>query len=195
MENSEDESDYEDGNNSEENNSSENNSEENNSREKTGGDSRRSFSSFPERSEGQTEKDSTTNYDYMKQLTLELMINKKHFKKVLENTDAVKFDEMKRHVSNVKRLSPKIMSMTKLILDNYLKFNFAEDYGNDVKDGFQHYVNACVDYIENIERIDQEANMRRYKETDVIFETLNEQTTYTPSNIRNCWGKIIKKLS
>lgn len=136
------------------------------------------------------EKVPDSSRDYMKQLTLELMVNKKHFKKVLERTDSTKYEQMKTHMAMVKKAYPMIFSMTEKLLTSYIKFGSADDYNEDIKNVFENYIHMCLDHIITTERNKNNENYIYHKETDVIFESLNE---YTPTNVKNCWGKSIKK--
>jgi hypothetical protein len=133
------------------------------------------------------------NKSFMNQLTLDLMVNKKHFKKVLEKTDSTKLEEMNRHSSEVKRASSKILAMTENLLKSYIKFGEADNYNEDIKNIFDHYVRACLDHIIQTERNKNDENYIYHKETDVIFENLNEKSTYVPTNVKNSWGKAIMK--
>ena len=132
------------------------------------------------------------NTSFMNQLTLDLMVNKKHFKKVLEKTDSSKLEEMNRHASMVKRASSKILEMTEILLKSYIQFGEADNYSEDIKDIFDYYIRSCLDHIIQTE---QNQESLYHKETDVIFENLNEKSTYVPTNIKNSWGKAIKKYN
>ena len=150
---------------------------------------------FDNDDEIQCTKTAVPNSDYMKKLTLELMINKKHFKKVLEKTDNEKFEKMKSRINTVKRISPKISSMTDSLLANYVKFSPADNYNEDIRNIFEHYVNACLEFIVRTEENKKEDDNIYHKETDVIFESLNEKPNYVPTNVKNAWGKSINKAT
>jgi hypothetical protein len=128
----------------------------------------------------------------MTQLTLELMVNRKHFKKILEKTDSKKFSEMSQHITMVKEASPMIISMTESLLANYIKFGSADNYNEDIKNIFEHYIENCLNHIKN-EKNDKNDNYIHHKETDVIFESIDDNSTYFTKNIKNAWGKAINK--
>jgi hypothetical protein len=119
--------------------------------------------------------------DILHNLTLELMINKKHYKRILEKIDNKKFQQMNDDDNKIQYHFADIMSITKELLINHNN----PKYGNDVTLSFTTYLQNCLNHIEKERDV--------YKETDVIFESLNEKSNYIPSNVSNCWGKAIKK--
>jgi hypothetical protein len=120
--------------------------------------------------------------DILHNLTLELMINKRHYKRVLEKTDNKKFQQMNDDDNKIQYHFEDIMSITKELLRNHNN----PKYGNEMTLSFTVYLQNCLNHMENERDV--------YKETDVIFESLNEKSTYIPSNVANCWGKPIKKM-
>jgi hypothetical protein len=127
-----------------------------------------------------------SNNSFINSLTLELMVNKKHFKKVLEITDSTKFQEMNKLSILTKNASPTILSMTDELLGIYTKFGTAENYSNDVKNSFENYLHACLNHI----------SMTQINETEqdnVLFGNCDEPSNYIPTNTPNFWGQPINK--
>jgi len=87
-------------------------------------------------------------------LTLELMMNRRQYKKYLATTDPVKYNENQEFVKKVKRYSKKMREMTSAFLENpEVSFNTA------VNDMFIQYAKVLINYIE----------MKKYDESDAGF--------------------------
>lgn len=131
--------------------------------------------------------------DIMKKLTLELMVNKKHYKKITEKTDNQKFQEIEEYSKMISKTYPEIIKMTEGLLANYIDYGSSENFNQDIRSSFEHYLSTCLDHIITVSNNRKNENDYYHKETDIIFESCDETSSYVPTNVPNFWGKPIKK--
>jgi len=99
-------------------------------------------------------------------LTLELMMNRKQYKKYLANTDPEKYSENQEFKKRIKRNSKKMKEMTQAFLENP-----EISYNTSVNEMFIEYAKVLMHYIE----------MKKYDESDAGFtddphgEDVNEE--------------------
>jgi hypothetical protein len=99
------------------------------------------------------------------------MINKKHYKKVLEKTDSRKFQEVIELSKLLKNASPTILDITGDLLGIHVKYGSSNAYSEDVNSAFENYVRVCLHYIA----------MKSYvKDNDKMFD--NIEKSYVKDN-------------
>lgn len=88
-------------------------------------------------------------------LTIELMMNRRQYKKYLANTDPEKYSENQEFIKKIKRNTRKMKEMTAAFLENPEEVS----YNTTVNEMFTQYAKVLIQYIE----------MKEYDETDAGF--------------------------
>ena len=123
-------------------------------------------------------------------ITMELMMNRSHYKKYLLKQDPQKFQEVQEYTDKIHKYSDHIESLfTELLIDS-MKINVTEKHTHALNDSFREFVKSCIQHFElkELERTDDPtSSSASIDDTDVLFDTIND----TPSS--TSWGKPIKK--
>ena len=127
-------------------------------------------------------------------LTMELMMNKSHYKKYLINRDPQKYQEVQEHMCKVRKYSDQIESLFAELLTDSMKSNVAEKHTRAINDSFQEYIKTCIQHFE-IKDLEQgtSAGGGESSASDMMFEpsTLVNSTSVLTSS---SWGNpVIKK--
>lgn len=140
--------------------------------------------------------DLTIKSSNIDQLTLELFMNKKNYKKYIEKTDPRKHAEIQSHHLDLQRYRGSIISMTDDLLENpNLQIT------TEISDIFEAYTKAIIRHLKNKnleEQIEKEENMGKSYDSDVMFGEMDEQMDNdTQETMNSFWGaeRVVKKPS
>jgi hypothetical protein len=169
------------------------------------------------------------NNDEVMSITLELMVNKKHLKRISEKKKLSSILEDVLDEEHIK--SQEILDITYELFNDFS----IDKYNDSIKMAFENYLHLCIEHINRTKSdlnhkngidsdnyngycdakenndIDEnsdfstdfstefedegsnydELNNNDYK--DDLHHHNNNESTYVPSNVKNCWGKSIKK--
>ena len=119
----------------------------------------------------------------IEQITMECMMNKKHYKKYLAKTDISRFQEIQEKMNRLDKVRDEISEMTQELLNDIIKCcGESSKYNTKIQSTFDAYMNACLDYI-NSTTSDNEDN-------DMLFPP----SSYITSINHSYWGKSIRKM-
>ena len=90
-----------------------------------------------------------TSSPYIDKLTLELMMNRSHYKKYLANTDAVRFQETQEKTAKIALARDNIREMTDTLLGEFIRHMHSTKYNTEVSDAFENYMNTCLVYLDD----------------------------------------------
>jgi hypothetical protein len=96
-------------------------------------------------------------------ITMELMMNRSHYKKYLLKQDPNKYQEKQEYIQKIKRYKLKILSIMNELLDDSVKLDISEKYTRDINDSFNEYLKTCVKHFEICELENHSAD------TDTLF--------------------------
>jgi len=128
------------------------------------------------------------------QLTLELFMNKKNYKKYIEKTDPRKHAEIQSHHLDLQRYRGSIISMTDDLLENpNLQIT------TEIGDIFEAYTKAIIRHLKNKaldEQIEKEEHMAKSVDSDVMFGEIDEHMD-SQETMDSYWGaeRVVKKPS
>jgi hypothetical protein len=94
------------------------------------------------------EKNIISKLNYVDEVTLECLMNKEQYGKHVRNMPTV---QTKVNNSDRKFYKKRIYDLTKQLLNNE---PISENIFPDVKNGFQNYIKACVDYFKTLDKTD-----------------------------------------
>ena len=119
--------------------------------------------------EVETESESVVanNNEMIDKLTLELLMNKSHYKRYIANADPTKHAEMVKHNSLITKYKYKMMNLTNEMLSNPSK-----QITTNVNDAFNGYVKTLIQYFQ-MKELENKSN-EHSDEDDVIPEVLQQ---------------------
>lgn len=91
---------------------------------------------------------SSSSQSSIDKLTMELMMNKSHYKKYLINRDPQKYQEVQEHMCKVRKYSDQIESLFAELLTDSMKSHVAEKHTRAINDSFQEYIKTCIQHFE-----------------------------------------------
>jgi hypothetical protein len=126
------------------------------------------------------------------QLTLELFMNKKNYKKYIEKADPKKHSEIQSHHLDLVKYRGSIVAMTDDLLENpNLQIT------TEINDIFDAYTKTIIRHLKNkeLERQTNYGNQEHEQELDddVMFGQMNEEAGQEPMD--SFWGgeRVVKK--
>lgn len=123
----------------------------------------------------------------IEQITMECMMNKKHYKKYLAKTDISRFQEIQGKMNILEQVRDEITEMTEELLDDIIKFcGESNKYNTKIQSTFDAYINACLDYI-NTTSSDNE-------DDDMLFPLPSSSYKSVAPINHSYWGKSIRKM-
>lgn len=139
--------------------------------------------------------ENATKHTAIDQLTLELLMNKRQYRKYIEKTNPEEYENKKEEYDRFVKYKPQIVHLINELLNDYSVSGISEHLGNlDIQDGFQSLLNSSVYFFET----------RDYDKSDTLFppEHFPAHTEkpafsapfanhYRPGN--SFWGKNISK--
>lgn len=128
------------------------------------------------------ETDSTTvvanNNEMIDKLTLELLMNKSHYKRYIANTDPTKHAEMVKHNALITKYKYKIMNLTNEMLSDPSK-----QITTNVNEAFNGYVKTLIKYFQ-MKELENTSN-ERSDEDDVLFGNMAEDVSPAVESEKN----------
>lgn len=119
--------------------------------------------------EGETECASvvTNNNEMIDKLTLELLMNKSHYKRYIANADPTKHAEMVKHNALITKYKYKMMNLTNEMLSDPSK-----QITTNVNEAFNGYVKTLIQYFQ-MKEFENKSNEHSDDE-DVLFGNMAE---------------------
>lgn len=121
-------------------------------------------------------------------LTMELLVNKKHYKKMVEKTDPVKHAQLEEQVKNIRKYKREILNLVEELVENP-----AKQVTNDINDTFDAFLNIAIRYFQ---MKDLEKNPAYIQDDDVMFDFDNYTQEVEPEKTEpSLWGeeRVLKK--
>ena len=109
-------------------------------------------------------------------ITMELMMNRSHYKKYLLKQDPAKYQEKQEYIQKIKKYKLKILTMINELLDDSVKLDIPEKYTRDINDSFNEYLKTCVKHFEICE-----LEARPSGDTDTLFPLVEPDGVSNPS--------------
>lgn len=109
------------------------------------------------------------NNEMIDKLTLELLMNKSHYKRYIANTDPTKHAEMVKHTALITKYKYKIMNLTNDMLSEPSK------QITSVNEAFNGYVKTLIQYFQ-MKELENTSN-ERSDEDDVLFGNMAEDVS------------------
>ena len=132
--------------------------------------------------EADVETDNTTsvanNNEMIDKLTLELLMNKSHYKRYIANTDPTKHAEMVKHNALITKYKYKIMNITNEMISDPSK-----QITTNVNDAFNGYVKTLIQYFQ-MKELENTSN-ERSDEDDVLFGNMDEDVSQSVESETN----------
>lgn len=138
------------------------------------------------------EPSQSTNNSLIEKITMECMMNKKHYKKYLAKTDISRFQEIQDKMNRIEEVRDEISEMTQIMLNDIIKCcGESSKYNTKIQSTFDAYLNACMEYINN-----QPSPFREDEDEDMLFPLPSNKTIAPiPNSINHSyWGKSIRKM-
>ena len=133
--------------------------------------------------------DDTESTSLIEQITMECMMNKKHYKKYLAKTDITRFQELQEKMNRIKQVRDDITEMTQEMLDDIIKCcGESSKYNTKIQSTFDAYLNACMEYI-NTTKISPE---HEHEDENMLFPPTS--SIYVAPINHSYWGKSIRKM-
>ena len=114
----------------------------------------------------------TSNNEMIDKLTLELLMNKSHYKRYIANADPTKHAEMVKHNALITKYKYKIMNLTNEMLSDPSK-----QITTSVNEEFNGYVKTLIQYFQ-MKELENTSN-ERSDEDDVLFGNMAEDVSET----------------
>jgi hypothetical protein len=143
-------------------------------------------------------------------LTMELMMNKSHYKKYLLKQDPKKYQEIQEHIDKIHKYNGQIEELFSELLVNSMKSNMPEKYTRSINDAFQEFIKTCIQHFE-ICQLEQGPDNA---DNDTLFSSITQSNITQPisslskpmpslstscssidENTSSNWGKPIAKSS
>lgn len=109
----------------------------------------------------------TSNNEMIDKLTLELLMNKSHYKRYIANADPTKHAEMVKHNALITKYKYKIMNITNDMLSDPSK-----QITTNVNEAFNGYVKTLIQYFQ-MKELENKSN-EHSDEEDVLFGNMDE---------------------
>ena len=137
------------------------------------------------------------NNEMIDKLTLELLMNKSHYKRYIANADPTKHAEMVKHNALITKYKYKIMNITNDMLSDPSK-----QITTSVNEAFNGYVKTLIQYFQ-MKEFENKSN-EHSDEDDVLFGNMAEDDCATaesePSDVvepvmKSFWGgsRVVKQ--
>jgi hypothetical protein len=110
------------------------------------------------------------NNEMIDKLTLELLMNKSHYKRYIANTDPTKHAEMVKHNALITKYKYKIMNITNELLSDPSK-----QITTSVNDAFNGYVKTLIQYFQ-MKELENKSN-ENADDDDVMFGSIDEDVS------------------
>jgi hypothetical protein len=139
----------------------------------------------------------TNNNEMIDKLTLELLMNKSHYKRYIANADPTKHAEMVKHNALITKYKYKIMNITNDMLSDPSK-----QITTSVNEAFNGYVKTLIQYFQ-MKELENKSN-EHSDDDDVLFGNMNEDGCATAESeqvetvepvMKSFWGgsRVVKQ--
>jgi len=139
----------------------------------------------------------TNNNEMLDKLTLELLMNKSHYKRYIANADPTKHAEMVKHNALITKYKYKIMNLTNEMLSDPSK-----QITTSVNEEFNGYVKTLIQYFQ-MKELENKSN-EHSDEDDVLFGSMDadasnaaesEQNEPVEPIMKSFWGgsRVVKQ--
>jgi hypothetical protein len=89
----------------------------------------------------------TPKNQYVDRITMELMMNKAHYKSVLAKTDQARYQETREKMDTVREHREDVITMVKNLLDDFSRNGNYSKYTTQVNRTFEAFLGECMQYI------------------------------------------------
>lgn len=126
-------------------------------------------------------------------LTMELMMNKAHYKKYLAKTNPEKFIETQEHINKIVKYKHRISNLMNELLEDSCKSNISAKYTNDINDSFDQFMRTCMKYFElkELEQNSGGGGKNDEEDDEILFGEMSDEPVVNQTT--SIWGKAIKK--
>ena len=140
----------------------------------------------------------TSNNEMIDKLTLELLMNKSHYKRYIANADPTKHAEMVKHKALITKYKYKMMNLTNEMISDPSK-----QITTNVNEAFNGYVKTLIQYFQ-MKELENKSN-EHSDEDDVLFGNMSEvvsqaaepetNDTVAEPIMKSFWGgsRVVKK--
>ena len=118
------------------------------------------------------------NNEMIDKLTLELLMNKSHYKRYIANTDPTKHAEMVKHNALITKYKYKIMNLTNDMLSDPSK-----QITTSVNEAFNGYVKTLIQYFQ-MKELENKSN-EHSDDDDVLFGNMAEDVSQAAESETN----------
>ena len=118
------------------------------------------------------------NNEMIDKVTLELLMNKNHYKRYIANTDPTKHAEMVKHNALITKYKYKIMNITNEMLSDPSK-----QITTNVNDAFNGYVKTLIQYFQ-MKEFENKSN-EHSDEDDVMFGSIDDEVCNAAESEQN----------
>ena len=101
----------------------------------------------PEESPPPPSPTDTPKNQYVDRITMELMMNKAHYKSVLAKTDQARYQETREKIDTVREHREDVITMVKNLLDDFSRNGNYSKYTTEVNRRFEAFLDECMQYI------------------------------------------------
>jgi hypothetical protein len=135
------------------------------------------------------EHESQQSTSIIEQITMECMMNKKHYRKYLAKTDISRFQELQEKINRIEQERDEISEMTQEMLNDIIKCcGESSKYNTKIQSTFDAYLNACMEYINN-----KPSPFNEDEDEDMLFPSSIAPITNSVNH--SYWGKSIRKMN
>lgn len=123
-------------------------------------------------------------------LTMELLVNKKHYKKMVEKTDPVKHAQLQERAKNIRKYKREIQNLVEELVENP-----AKQVTNDINDTFDAFLNIAIRYFQMKDLEKNPTYMHENQDDDVMFDFDNYKEAEPEKTEPSLWGeeRVLKK--
>jgi hypothetical protein len=118
------------------------------------------------------------NNEMIDKVTLELLMNKNHYKRYIANTDPTKHAEMVKHNALITKYKYKIMNLT-----NELLSDSSKQITTNVNEAFNGYVKTLIQYFQ-MKELENKSN-EHSDEDDVLFGNMDSDNSNAAESEQN----------
>ena len=93
---------------------------------------------------------------FVNHLTMEFMVNKRFYKKCLQQTNVPKFEERALQFQELKKRKDAFMEMTHELLEDFIRYYDCDKFTGKVNAAFEEYVSACLEHMHRAEETDSD---------------------------------------
>jgi hypothetical protein len=123
-------------------------------------------------------------HQQLDQLTLELLMNKRQYRKYLEKTNPDEYEKRKEGYDRFMKYKGKTGHLMNELLNDYSVSGNSEHLGNvDIQDSFQHFLQNCIYFFETKD-FENPRHLENHQEDDVLFLPKHIQSPEKPEKTR-----------